>query len=122
MSLAASIRRSAGRILAVETQPFLSTPWFLNSVKSTPDKNGHPSHGHTLEYWPSLFAAAAAGLVAQCSNCNTAFCNRSLTNISNLNSNGGKQLRFDADTFLDDCNDKNDRAFDLVVNYNFGKY
>ena len=68
----------------------------------------------------SFFAAAAAGLVAQGNNRNTAFCNRSLTNISNSNSKGGKRSRFDADTFLDDCSNENDRAFDLVVNYNFG--
>ena len=120
MSLVASICRSAERILAVETQPFLLAPWFLDDVKSTPDKNGHPSHGHTPQYWSSLFAAAAAGLVAQGNNRDTAFCNRSLTNISNSNSKGGKRSRFDADSFLDDCNDENDRAFDLVVNYKFG--
>ena len=117
MALAASFCRGAARILAVESQSFLSFANYPNSFNASTNKNGQWSKTNLTQYWPSLFFAAAAACIAYGDDCDVASCNAHKKKVSSANQKGGKRSIKDPDTYLIDPDDPNDLDFDLVIKY-----
>ena len=116
MVLAASIRRCLPRIRAVDSRGFLTSSNLFEQFKASDIKYVHhalPSH----QNWPYLFAAAATASsfvddgpadAAQCS-----------PPVAFALQKGGRRSIKDADSYLLDFLDPNDRAFDLATTRGF---
>ena len=117
MVLGASIRRCLPRLRLVDSRAFLSSSNSPEQFKASRTNFVHHTHP-THQIWPYLFAAAAT--TTSLSNDGPTDAQCSPPDAFASHSKGGRRSRHDADTYLLDFEDPNDRAFDLATTRGFG--
>ena len=116
MVLAASIRRCLPRLQAIDSWVFLTLGNYTEKFKASVDNNVHHPFP-TSQYWPGIVAAACAANALDNDGRADALCLPPKARAGN--SKGGRRSRKDADSYLLDFNDPNDRAFDLATSRGF---
>ena len=83
---------------------------------NNPDKNGQGPSCRRAQFWPSLFAAAAAARAVHDAQDERDVA-RCMPGFKTSGAKGGRRSRKNYGEIVIDPDDKNDQAFDLVANY-----